>query len=117
MSYFKPAEFYCQCGCSEQGVSERLVDMLNVARHFAGIPFVITSGYRCAEHNQAVSGSPDSAHLRGLAVDIAAVTSHERFRILYGLFKAGFERIGEGDDFFHVDIDPSKESELCWPYD
>ncbi len=118
MNYFKPEEFHCSDGCSEQGVEPELENKLNIARHFAGIPFIITSGYRCKEHNDAISGKPKSPHLKGLAVDISAVTSRARYLIISALLKAGFTRIGIGEGFIHADIgiEPDKVSELIWTY-
>ena len=50
----------------------RLVERLEELRSAAKRPLVITSGYRCREHNRAVGGSPTSLHMLGLAVDISA---------------------------------------------
>lgn len=37
-----------------------------------GMPIVVTSGYRCLRLNAAVGGSPNSAHMQGLAADFIA---------------------------------------------
>lgn len=37
-----------------------------------GAPILITSGYRCTRLNAAVGGSPNSAHMQGLAADFIA---------------------------------------------
>jgi uncharacterized protein YcbK (DUF882 family) len=44
--------------------------MLEELRAALGRPVVITSGYRCPEHNKAVGGVPRSPHMLGRAVDI-----------------------------------------------
>lgn len=44
--------------------------MLELVRNYYAKPLRITSGYRCAELNKLVCGSPTSAHMDGLAVDI-----------------------------------------------
>ena len=54
---------------------------LDKARGIAGIPFRINSGYRTEAHNRKVGGVNDSAHLKGLAVDIA--TTPETKDIIY----------------------------------
>lgn len=89
---------------------------LDQAREIAGVPFVITSGLRSPAANQAAGGVSDSAHLRGLAADISTPDSRHRWRILFGLIRAGFTRIGIGVDFIHVDDDPTKAPRVCWTY-
>lgn len=49
-----------------------LFDAFGVIREAWGGPLRITSGYRCAKYNEAVGGEHCSAHLFGLALDIAA---------------------------------------------
>lgn len=99
-------------------VSARLIDKLNEARRIAGVPFVITSGARCVTHNRKVGGTPNSSHIRGLAVDIACPSSQARFAILKGLYLAGFTRIGFNQDksFFHCDIDDSLPQNVFFDY-
>jgi uncharacterized protein YcbK (DUF882 family) len=80
--YFKKSEI--------QGLQDKLVCMLDMARKYAGIPFIITSGLRTADQNQAIGGISDSAHLKGLAVDLRCNTGHERFIMIPALLSAGF---------------------------
>lgn len=100
MKYFKDSEV--------QGLDPKLVLMLDDAREFAGIPFVITSGLRTPEHNEMIGGVQDSAHLKGLAVDLRCRNSNERFLIIKGLMEAGFNRIEICANHIHTDIDISK---------
>jgi hypothetical protein len=86
-----------------------LVMMLDQARELAGIPFVITSGFRTADQNALDNGVPDSAHMKGLAVDLRCRNSNERFLILKALFAVGFVRIGDEVDHIHCDIDTIKD--------
>ena len=46
-----------------------LMMALDRARADAGVPFVVTSGWRSVAHNAAIGGAGDSAHLAGHAVD------------------------------------------------
>jgi zinc D-Ala-D-Ala carboxypeptidase len=56
-----------------QAALERLVAVvLDPLRSQLGRPIVVTSGYRSAAVNRAVSGSPTSQHMSGEAVDIKA---------------------------------------------
>jgi len=117
MSYFSDSETMCRCGCG-MNITRQLLIKLNEAREVAALPFVITSGARCANHNRNVGGTPNSSHLRGLAVDIACPSSQARFAILKGLYAAGFRRIGynQAKNFFHCDIDESLPQDVFFEY-
>jgi zinc D-Ala-D-Ala carboxypeptidase len=116
--YFTLSEFACKCGrCHLNKIDPLLIMGLDKAREIAGTPFVITSGYRCTGHNAQVGGAPTSSHLIGLAADIATGGSFERrFRILFGLLGAGFNRIGIANGFIHADIDRTKAQGVVWLY-
>lgn len=117
LRYFKLAEFDSPDDPGSGGNMNRdFLDMLDRARSYSGCPYRITSGYRTPEHNMAVGGKEDSSHLEGLAADIATRNSRERMQVLHGCVKAGFNRIGIGSTFIHVDDDPSKAEEVCWLY-
>lgn len=115
-NYFKEKEFACKCGCGYSDISQELLSRLNLAREEAGVPFIITSGCRCKEHNKAVGGVADSAHTKGLAVDIYAPDA-TRWHILAALFLY-FHRIGISfkGNFIHVDIDMTKAAPVVWEY-
>ena len=95
LRHFSPVEFRYKCGCGAgmEKMDADLLQMLDEARDLAGIPFPLSSAYRCPKHNKAVGGVPTSAHTRGYAVDIRCVDSHSRFVILQALLEAGFRRI------------------------
>jgi len=115
LKHFHIDEFKCKC-CGKALMKEEFLKMLDKARDLAKTPFIITSGYRCQEHNKEVGGKPDSAHTRGYAADIAVSNSTDRYLIVYGLIMAGFRRLGIGKDFIHVDNDPEKPSGVIWTY-
>ena len=125
MRYFQPEEFDCKCskcrtnneGRGAEMMDDYFLQMLDDARHKSGVPFRITSGYRCIAHNRSISGSvKDSAHTKGLAADIACSDSRTRGYIIGALFEAGFNRIGIHEHFIHVDDDPSKDADVVWLY-
>lgn len=91
------------------------LDALDNARAVAGVPFIINSGLRTPEHNQAVGGVQTSSHLYGLAADIASHTTGNGLRIVHGLVTAGFRRIGIAESYIHVDLDGQKEAAV-WRY-
>ena len=120
LRYFELGEFDCKCGHCRLG-GDGLMDMgfllkLDRARHLAGIPFKVNSGFRCEPWNRSNGGKPTSSHLIGLASDIHVPMSWSYFHILKALIYVGFTRIGLGKHFIHVDSDPAKPGELIWLY-
>lgn len=111
--YFSLDEFACPLTGDNQ-IEIELVEKLDRARYEAGVPFTITSGYRSEAHNSAVGGSPNSAHMLGLAADIACDDSLTRFAMLRAIFNEGFARVGIYDDFIHVDIARDRINEVAW---
>lgn len=73
-----------------------------------GIDLYITSGKRTEEENRRVGGVRDSAHLKGLAVDIFAPNGFRRYLLLKAAIEFGFKRIGVGKSHIHIDIDYTK---------
>ena len=88
---------------------------LDKARELAGVPFIITSGYRTPQHNLDVGGRVGSSHIKGLAVDISCDNSGHRERILTALIQVGFRRIGIAKSFIHTDLDHDKPNAI-WLY-
>lgn len=115
MTYFHPAEFRCKCGCGGCKVDPRLTELLDKVRGEYGQPMFVLSGYRCENHNLAVGGKPNSAHLTGHAADILCENSKDRYRLLLTAFKH-FNRIGVHKTFLHVDTHPTNPQETCWLY-
>lgn len=114
-NYFKDSEVV--------GLDNELVAMLDKARHKAGTPFTITDGLRTPATNTDPNAVQDSAHLTGHAVDLRCEGSRYLWKMLDGLFSAGFKRIGiyfqivEGrvrTTHVHVDNDLTKDPEVVW---
>ena len=105
LRFFKPEEFACKCGCGRgyDDMDAGLLRVLDEARALAGIPFSLSSAFRCAKHNKAVGGVADSAHTHGYAVDIKCT-----------LLEAGFRRIEAGPTWVHVDNDPAKPQDVIF---
>jgi hypothetical protein len=115
--YFNHKEFESpDAPGSGEEMDVHFVDALDHARSLAGVPFKITSGFRTTEHNERVGGVPSSAHTLGLAADIAATSSRDRFAIVHALLLAGFDRIGIARDFVHVDASATKSGDVLWLY-
>ena len=93
-----------------------LLNILDQLRGKCGFPLKINSGFRTKEHNEKVGGKPESAHTKGLAVDIAVADSRERFKIIEYALSFGIKRIGFGSNFLHLDMDFTKDQEVVWLY-
>lgn len=113
---FSPKEFECKCGCGKMNMKKEHMDKLFRARINAGIPFIITSGSRCLEHNNFVGGSATSDHLKGYGSDIRANSGRAKWLILMALINAGFNRIGIGKNFIHAGDDPQNPEMVVWTY-
>lgn len=115
---FTTDEFACKCGCGYDTPNPELIRMLQNARDLYGKPMHITSGCRCIKHNRNVGGAANSAHIQGMAADIATPTGTARYEIIYALMASGFNRIGINfkKRFVHVDVDYSKPSPTIFSY-
>ena len=114
--YFTISEFDCKCGCGKNNIDTELIRKLDRVRGKAEIPIVVSSGCRCEVNNRIAGGKEDSAHLTGLAADIRVFSSTTRWKLLTAIFTSGFNRIGIGKTFIHVDIDDSKPEKVIWLY-
>lgn len=105
-NYFKPEEVI--------GLDCELVAKLDWARGRAGVPFVITSGKRTVEENTKAGGVSESAHMKGLAVDLRCADSNARYCMVQALVLVGFKRIGLYTKHLHCDLDPTLPQEVIW---
>ena len=106
-TYFTEDEFRCKCGCGRADMDEEFVRRLDLVRGRLDIPFAITSGFRCPEHNTKVSSTGASGpHTTGLAADIGL--SRKNARDALSELSEAFSGIGinqKGDGrFIHVDM-------------
>jgi hypothetical protein len=121
--HFSHAEFACRCGCGEDAVDPRLVELCENIRVLAGRPVGIRSGCRCYAHNAAEGGKDNSSHRTclvdreyGQAADIDTPTPTDRWELLRAAFRSGARRIGIGHDYIHVDVDTEKDQDVVWLY-
>ena len=70
--HFNAREFRCSCGKSHETLlASELVDKLEslyTALNCSKI--IVTSGYRCPEHDKAVGGTSSGQHIKGTAADV-----------------------------------------------
>jgi zinc D-Ala-D-Ala carboxypeptidase len=116
VKHFDEKEFSCGCGCGMgfDDMDEKFCSKLDLSRAISKTAYRLNSSIRCEEHNKDVGGLADSSHLIGHAADIKADTASLRFKVIYGLIKAGFTRIGIYKTFIHVDDDDTKPEKVIW---
>ena len=70
--HFNAREFRCQCGQSHETlIASELVDNLETLYTALNCSkIIVTSGYRCPEHDKAVGGTSSGQHTKGTAADV-----------------------------------------------
>jgi uncharacterized protein YcbK (DUF882 family) len=106
LRYFTLDEFACKC-CGKSQMDPAFLRLVDELRHRCGFPLPVTSGYRCAKHNQAVSTTgPNGPHTTGRAVDLG-VSRHRAYDVLRHALDMGFTGIGVQQKgttrFLHLD--------------
>jgi uncharacterized protein YcbK (DUF882 family) len=117
ITHFTNSELNCPCGCGATIEPDTLA-ALEAVRLDLNEPLHITSGRRCALHNQAVGGAENSRHVQpGDAVDIAVTESGKRARLIESALRHGFSGIGIDfkRGFVHIDQRP-REYAAMWGY-
>jgi uncharacterized protein YcbK (DUF882 family) len=104
--HFSEKELRCKCGCGDNLTKPELLEALERLRAAYGKPLKVNSGYRCRTYNDViVKGHPNSAHKKGLAVDIAVANSVDRYRLLWHVMRLNeFQGVGVAEGFIHLDI-------------
>lgn len=108
--HFTTDEFKCKhCGLMVK-IDQQLLEKLEKLRELSGGPIVVTSGYRCPQHNAAIGGARDSYHVKGMAADIkSAGISPEKLAEMAD--KIGFSGIGIYASWVHLD---TREKPAKW---
>jgi hypothetical protein len=117
---FSDAELSCRHGCGGLP-SEEFQAELQKLRSVWSKPLGVSSAFRCAVHNQAVSSTgPTGPHTRG-AVDLL-VPSDQVYQFLYLAILMGWRGIGihqhgtHAGRFVHIDRLPERGKGVVWSY-
>lgn len=106
--HFSLDEFACP-HCGKADPDPDLINVLEDVREAFGRAVVVTSGYRCPEHNAAVGGAKHSRHLTNEAADIVVAGAstkavgdylESQYPDRYGL--------GVAHKFVHIDVRPKR---------
>ena len=70
--HFNAREFRCQCGQPHETlIASELIDKLEALYTALNCSkIIVTSGYRCPEHDKAVGGTSSGQHTKGTAADV-----------------------------------------------
>lgn len=101
--HFTKAELACKC-CGFFNMEPPFIAFLEKVRREVDEPMVITSGVRCPANNKKSKGSPTSAHLSGLAVDVAVSLDAYRMKLVGAAVKYGATGIGIYSGWVHLDL-------------
>ena len=120
--HFSDDELRCKCGCGRLFMIPEFVAKLERVRLAFGKPLIISSGYRCPDHNFEVGGSEFSAHTAGCAVDVtvrgADALKLVDVAIYCGITGLGISQRGHSR-FIHLDDAPAAEGQprpTVWSY-
>lgn len=106
----------CVPSCKFEDLNSRFVEQLLFAQRYVGFQFTITSAFRSQAYEREKGRKGDSAHCKGLAVDISTRDSHTRYKVVLACAMAGISRIGIGKNFVHVDVDETKAHPIIFHY-
>jgi len=121
--YFTIEELTCHCGCGKMDMDEGFMRKIVSLRRSLGFPFPVSSGFRCPEHNNNVSGSGlNGPHTTGHAMDIE-IAGEEALDIISNATDFHMTGVGikqHGDKrFIHLDDlkgGPTRPRPWVWSY-
>lgn len=98
-----------------EDMSPSFMNRLQTARDLAGVPFYVSSAFRSRSYEHKKGRSGLSMHVYGRAIDLRCSDSSTRYRIVEAAIKAGFNGIGIGKTFVH--LDDRDDNKFIWLYD
>lgn len=122
---FTEDEFRCKCGCGRADMDEDFIDTLQTIRDAMKHPLIVSSGFRCPEHNNRVSSTGlNGPHTTGKAVDISiygvwawALIGAALGNTLDPIYGLGVNQKGPHKSrFIHLDKVQSSPRPWVWSY-
>lgn len=113
--HFSDAELACH-HCGVNACRPELVDALEELRRKIGRPILITSAYRCPDHNRAIGGAADSQHTEGTAADLRVPGMTAAALDAIARTVPAFKGFGRADVQHYIHVD-TREQPAQWCYD
>ena len=111
---FRVGEFACKDGSDKIIIDTALVDYLQRIRNWAGVPIIISSGYRTPTYNAKIGGASQSKHTQGKAADIYVERRHKNIYEIAKFAEAiGIRGIERNEDSLYVHVD-TREGRYYW---
>jgi hypothetical protein len=87
---------------------------LEVIRGLLRQPIIVKSGYRCSKLNNAIGGSPKSAHMAGDAADFICPAYGSPLDICRAIFAAqiSYDQLIQEGTWVHISFAPEMRQEL-----
>lgn len=122
IKHFKPRDFACNCsyGACMNGrvpISMNVVRALDRVADAVDKPIKVNRGVICQQANKGNGPSPhliDKDTGVAYAVDIETQNVEMRYKIMKAALDAGFNHIGIGSYWLHLELNPKKDSNLMW---
>ena len=120
--HFTLEECTCNCGCGYCGYPAYVVVLAEKVRSVLASAMHVHCVARCIKRNTAAGGSPNSAHLRGEAMDFhAKLPPKECFDIILEAYRKGklpeLGGVGLYDWGLHIDVVKAPDGHLrIWDY-
>ena len=105
--YFTDKELSCKCGCDKQEMNSKFMKSIGELRELYGKPLIVTSAYRCPEHNNKVSSTGlNGPHTTGKAIDFL-ISRQDAYDLLFYAIGMQFSGLGINQKgtsrFIHID--------------
>lgn len=115
--HFAESEFQrCSPSCHWSDMSAAFMERLERFREIVAQPIYLNSAFRSMAWEESHHRSTTSMHTRGRAVDIRCTTNQQRLKFIRAALECGFNGIGIGRNYIHIDDRDSDMNPCMWLY-
>lgn len=115
--HFSESEFQrCTPKCSSLDMSAAFMERLERFRETVAQPIYLNSAFRSMSWEATHNRSGSSMHTRGRAVDIQCRSNQERLKFVRAAIACGFNGIGIGRNYIHLDDRADCSNPCMWLY-